>query len=94
MGGDKLQYIAGDSDVLDRPLAAPAGFDWHSLYGLYLKGKEDARQRAYESAAADFEACLKQDTNYAPALVELAALANRRADATAALGFRPTRAEH
>lgn len=31
--------------------------------------------------------CLKQDTNYLPALVELAALANRRADPAAALGF-------
>jgi tetratricopeptide (TPR) repeat protein len=30
---------------------------------------------------------LKQDTNYLPALVEMASLANRRADPTAALGF-------
>ena len=34
-----------------------------------------------------FELCLKQDTNYLPALVELASLANRRADPAAALGF-------
>ena len=94
MGGDKLQYTAGDDDVLSRPTAAPPGFDWNSLYGLYLKGKEEARQRAYAKAAEAFESCLKQDTNYLPALVEMAALANRRADPAAALGLRPPRAEH
>ena len=87
VGGDKLQYTAGDGDVLTRPTASPPDFDWHSVYGLYLKGKEDARQRSYVKAAEEFESCLKQDTNYLPALVELAALANRRADPKAALGF-------
>ena len=80
VGGDKLQYTAGDGDVLIRPTAAPAGFDWNSVYGLYLKGKEDARQRSYEKAAEEFRLCLKQDANYLPALVDLAALDNRRAD--------------
>jgi len=55
-------------------------------YGLYLKGKEEARERSYAKAEEAFQSCLKQDANYVPALVELAALANRRADATAALG--------
>ena len=87
VGGDKLQYTAGDGDVLTRPTASPPDFDWHSVYGLYLKGKEDARQRSYVKAAEEFESCLKQDINYLPALVELAALANRRADPKAALGF-------
>jgi tetratricopeptide (TPR) repeat protein len=87
VGGDKLQYSAGDDDVLTRPTAAPAGFDWNSVYGLYLKGKEEARQRSYVKAADEFQSCLRQDTNYLPALVELAALANRRADPAAALGF-------
>jgi tetratricopeptide (TPR) repeat protein len=87
VGGDKLQYASGDGDILSRPTAAPPGFDWGSLYGLYLKGKENARQRAYAEAAQEFESCLKQDTNYLPALVELAALANRRVDSAAALGL-------
>jgi Tfp pilus assembly protein PilF len=85
IGGDKLQYTAGDDDILTRPTAAPPGFDWNSIYGLYLKGKEDVRQRAYAKAAEAFESCLKQDTNYLPALVELASLANRCADPDAAL---------
>ena len=87
VGGDKLQYAAGDDDVLSRPMSSPGCFDWNSVYGLYLKGKEDARQRSYVQAAEQFKSCLKQDANYLPALVELAALANRRADPSVALGF-------
>jgi hypothetical protein len=87
VGGDKLQYVAGDEEVLSRPITAPPGFDWNSIYGQYLKGQEEARQRAYGKAGEAFESCLRQDTNYVPALVELAALANRRADPAAALGF-------
>ena len=87
VGGDKLEYTAGDGDALSRPLAAPFDFDWNSLYGLYLKGIEEARQRDYVKAGEAFESCLKQDANYLPALVEMAALANRRADFAAALGF-------
>jgi len=87
VGGDKLQYTAGDDDILSRPITAPTGFDWNSIYGLYLKGKEEARQRSYAKAAEAFESCLKQDTNYLPALVEMAALANRRADPSTAFGF-------
>jgi len=87
VGGDKLQYIAGDGDVLTRPTASPPGFDWHSVYGRYLEGKEEARQREYAKAAEAFQSCLERDTNYLPALVELASLANRRADPGAAIGF-------
>ncbi len=87
IGGDKLQYTAGEDNALTRPAAAPPGFDWNSLYGTYLQGKEEARQRSYQKAAEAFRSCLKQDTNYLPALVEMAALANRRADAATALAF-------
>jgi len=86
-GLPSLQYTAGNDEVLDRPLESPAKFDWNSLYGLYLKGKEEVRQRAYSSAASEFEACLKQDANFVPALAELAGLANRRADYRAAADF-------
>jgi len=87
VGGDKLQYTAAEDDALDRPTTAPPGFDWTSLYGHYLQGKEEARQRDYQKATEAFRACLKQETNYLPALVEMAALANRRADAATALEF-------
>jgi tetratricopeptide (TPR) repeat protein len=87
VGGDKLRYAAGDDDVLTRPTVSPPGFDWNSLYGLYLKGKEGVRQRHYAKAAETFASCLEKDTNYAPALVEMAALANRRPDPAAAVDF-------
>jgi len=77
IGGDKLCYAESDEDVLSRPTTAPNNFDWNSLYGLYLKGKESARQRAYPRASEALQACLALDPNFAPALVEMASLENR-----------------
>jgi tetratricopeptide (TPR) repeat protein len=87
LGNDKLQYAPDEDDALSRPTETPANFDWTSVYGLYLKGKESARERAYGPAAEQFELCLNKDPNFLPALVEMAALANRRADYLAARGF-------
>ena len=46
IGGTKLKY---DSDPvkeeLSRPLDTPRDFDWNSVYGIYLQGKENVRQR-------------------------------------------------
>jgi tetratricopeptide (TPR) repeat protein len=87
VGGDKLSYAAKREDVLSRPVDAPIDFDWKSTYGLYLKGKENARQRFYAKAREGLEACLKTDPNFAPALVEMASLENRRGNYTEAQGF-------
>jgi tetratricopeptide (TPR) repeat protein len=84
VGGDKLTYAAGPGEPSTRPLESPAGFDWKSTYGLYLQAKESARERDYVNASLGFENCLKTDSNYVPALVEMASLANRRADFTRA----------
>ncbi len=79
LGRDKLVY-KGDSqsDVLARPVTMPEDFDWNSVYGLYLQGKEQIRRRDYAAAEEKLQACLAQDPNYAPALVEKAALLYRR----------------
>lgn len=87
LGGDKLQFIAGDGDVLNRPTESPRSFDWNSTYGLYLKAKESARERAYPQARDQLFACLKTDPNFLPALVDLAALENRRGYPAGALGW-------
>ena len=87
IGGDKLQYVAGDGDVLSRPREAPSGFDWESTQGLYLRGKESMRERAYVQATDAFRACLMSDPNYLPALAEMASLADRRGDPAAARDF-------
>ncbi len=85
LGGDKLRYSSGNDDVLTRPLEPPTDFDWNSVYGLYLKGKEHARQMSYSEAVEPLALCLKKDPNFSPALVEMASLANRNSDpATAA----------
>jgi len=87
VGGDKLEYTPGQDDALSRPVESPADFDWDSAYGLYLQGKESARQRTYAEAAEAFQACLEREPNFVPALVEMASLANRRADRGAARDF-------
>jgi Tfp pilus assembly protein PilF len=87
LGGDKLEYIADADDKLSRPVEAPTNFDWNTAYGFYLKGKENCRERAYLQAETNFEACLKTNPNYAPALVEMAGLANRRAEFAVACDF-------
>ncbi len=87
VGGDKLTFTAGDWNVLDRPLDPPADFDWNSVYGIYLKGKEFARQHLHAEAARQFEECLQKDRNFLPALVDSAMLANWRGDFDSARNF-------
>lgn len=87
LGGDKLQYAPDEDEALSRPTEAPTNFDWTSAYGLYLKGKESARDRVYGRAVEEIDLCLKKDPNLLPALVEMASLANRRADYPAARDF-------
>jgi tetratricopeptide (TPR) repeat protein len=87
LGGDKLRYEAGDGDVLSRPLEAPKDFDWNSVYGLYVRGQELSRQRDHAGAEAALRECLKKDLHFLPALAEMAALANGRADHASARDF-------
>lgn len=78
LGENKLIYQSSPTaDVLNRPLETPKDFDWNSVYGLYIAGKEDIRQRHYPEAEEKLKSCLDKDPNYAPALVELAALQYR-----------------
>jgi len=65
------KYIIGpggtSGQVLSRPLEL-SEFDWNSVYGLYLLGKEKFRQRSHSEAASLFQECLQKDSNYLPAL--------------------------
>ena len=75
LGENKLIYNSSPAaDVLGRPLECPKDFDWNSVYGLYLQGKENMVQRFYQKAKDKLEACLKKDPNFLPALTELALL--------------------
>jgi predicted Zn-dependent protease len=81
IGGHRLEW-RGDpkAGALSRPLESPADFDWGSVYGLWLKGKELVRQRSYGPAREALEACLRKDPHYAPALSDLAHLHYRAMD--------------
>src|SRR5262245_37435701 len=73
LGGNKLEYSADpEADRLSRPIESPKGFDWKSVYGLYLQGKEHIRQRQYPQAKRFLEDCLQKDANFAPAWTDLA----------------------
>jgi tetratricopeptide (TPR) repeat protein len=84
VGGDKLAYDEQADDLLSRPVEAPARFDWDSLAGRHMRGRESVRLREFGRAEEQFQACLKDDPNDVVALVEQAAQANRRADFAAA----------
>ena len=86
LGGAKLDWSADPVALaLNRPVTAPATFDWNSAYGKYLAGKEKLRERDYLGARGDFQRSLLADSNYVPALTDLASLELRRGDVTAAL---------
>ncbi|MFN7828660.1 MAG: DUF5107 domain-containing protein [Acidobacteriota bacterium] len=78
IGGNRLVYRTDQrEEALDRPLAMPTGFDWNSVYGLSLQGRELIRQRHFEEARQRLDAALRLDPHYAPALVDLALIEYR-----------------
>ncbi|MGN6438893.1 MAG: DUF5107 domain-containing protein [Agriterribacter sp.] len=78
LGTDKLVYSsAPDANVLNRPAATPADFDWNTAYGLYLQGEELMDQKMYPAAEKKLQASLEKDANFLPALVKMAALQYR-----------------
>jgi len=87
LGQDKLSYLEGEAEASSRPTTSPTNFNWNSVYGLYLKGKEGMRQRAYPGASEAFQTCLSLDPDFAPALVEMASLENRHGHWPAARAF-------
>src|SRR4030095_11204322 len=75
----KFTYSSSPTaDVLARPLETPKNFDWNSVYGLYVQGKENFVQRYYQKAEDKLVECLKKDSNFLPALTALALLRLRK----------------
>lgn len=76
--GEKL-FWQGDTaaGVLARPKETPKDFDWNSIYGLYVQGKELMDQKLFDDANEKLEAVVSKDPNYLPALVKLAELKYR-----------------
>jgi len=78
--GNWMDYRPVAGDELSRPVESPGDFDWNSVQGLHLKGKEWMRQRDYVQAEAALESCLRKDANYLPALSDLAIVRYRAMD--------------
>jgi tetratricopeptide (TPR) repeat protein len=94
---DKLKVVLGEGKVLyttdrkelqlSRPVEMPADFDWNSLYGQYLQGKEWDKQRSWADAEKCYLNCLEKDPNYLPALTAMANLSIRGAEFETALKY-------
>ncbi len=88
LGKDKLIYQASPEEgVLDRPLETPKNFDWNTVQGLYLQGKENMRERNYVAAEIKIAQCLQKDGNYLPALTCMAILRYQKLEYDQALDY-------
>ena len=65
---------AAENYALKRPRVIAAGYDHHSVEGLYFQGKEWERQRFFARAISAYTACLARDPYYTRALVGMAGL--------------------
>lgn len=75
LGRGRLEYQADPAaTALSRPVESPADFDWRSAYGEYVRGRELAHDREHVRAREAFEASLRRDQHFLPAIGELAAL--------------------
>lgn len=75
MGRHELVYSdAVEEQEIHRPQTLPDDFDWHSVYGLYIKGEQWMNIKMYDKAEEELKHCLQKDPHFAPALVRLASL--------------------
>lgn len=76
--GKNLSWQADPaSGILARPKESPKDFDWNTVYGLYLQGKEFMDQKLFVQAEEKLKDALLKDHNYLPALVKMAELKHR-----------------
>lgn len=88
LGNNKLRYEAApEATTLSRPVESPKEYDWNSVYGLYVQGKEAAHQRDYGQAMRYLEKALAKDAHFLPALTEQAKLLYRNRRYTEALAM-------
>jgi predicted Zn-dependent protease len=79
LGKSKIEYFADSSaENLSRPVDIASNFDNNSVYGLYLQGKNNISFKDYKKAEELLSACLQKDSNYLPALCDMAALLLRK----------------
>ena len=86
IGNDKLVYESKSKD-LKRPLKSDISFNWNSVYGNYVKGKEFEAQRNYAKAEKFYSVCIDLEPAYLPALSRLALLYYKKMDYNKALEY-------
>ncbi|MBO9594458.1 MAG: DUF5107 domain-containing protein [Niabella sp.] len=67
-----------DDQALQRPLTAPADFNWEDAYGCYLYARDLAGMRNYSGAEQKVRQSLDKNKNYVPALTLLSRLLYNR----------------
>lgn len=77
LGKNKLVYAAKKNDDLQRPVETPKDFDWNTAYGLYLQGRNLMDMKLYAKAETKLDSCLQKDSNFLPALTQMAILMYR-----------------
>ena len=78
-GKTKMEYAADSSaENLGRPVDIASSFDNHSVYGLYLQGKNNISFKDYKKAKELLSECLQKDSNYLPALCDMSSLLIRQ----------------
>lgn len=73
--------------VLSRPTKPLVNIDYHSAYGLYLKGSYQAGMRYYADAELSIAASLRLDPSFIPALTQMAMLQYRKMNYQAAFDY-------
>ena len=63
---------------VNRPLKAPADFDWQSESGLLLKGSDLSKQKNYAEAEVYLMKALEKNPNLLPALTQMAQISFRQ----------------
>ena len=91
LGNNALVYSEkAEDNSSNRPMEAPAAFDWNSSYGKFLDGQHLIFQKKYDLATKSFESCIEINPHFAPALNQLASLNYRNAAYENALKFLPS----
>jgi tetratricopeptide (TPR) repeat protein len=74
LNGELIYNGQEDAQPLSRPVEIAPDYDFDSVQAIYIQAKEWERQRFYQRAVEQYQACLKKDPYYIDALAGLAGL--------------------
>ncbi len=84
--GDKLLEYNGEQHT-NRPVKPLKGFDWHSVYGMYVLGIQEFNRKNTPNAESCFNVCLSKDSLYIPAITMMASIRYKQGRYAEALTF-------